>query len=124
MRQIDVAPTVLDHAGLPASAELPGGILGSTNATYAVGEGSLWGGDLLSARADAGTLMLRRDTGAIRFYEPDDLFERSPLVGEENADPTLLQLLRALPMPPSRPGETQELTEEQLERLRALGYVE
>ena len=124
VRQIDIAPTVLDFAGLPMPADLPGGVLGPTDATYAIGEGSLWGGDLVSARADTGTLMLRRDTGVLRFYEPDDLFERSPFEGEENADPALLQLLRNLPVAPSRPGETQELTEEQLDRLRSLGYVE
>jgi hypothetical protein len=43
--------------------------------------------------------------------------------GEENAPAELLELLRALPPPPPPRSAPEPLTVEQIERLRALGYM-
>ena len=128
VRQLEIAPTVLDFAGLPPASDLPGGILGETDADVAVGEGALWGGELISARSDAGTLILNRDTGGLLFFAPDDTYERHPLEGAaaEAAAPPMLELLRALPTDAAGAGarDAVPLTDEQLEKLRSLGYVE
>ena len=124
VQQIDVAPTLLEFAGLPRPDGLPGRTLGPEGARFAVGEGSLWAGDLVSARSDAGTLILNRDSGDLVYYEPGDRFELDGRQGEELADPELLRLLRALPVGPASPAEERVLTEEQLEQLRSLGYIQ
>ena len=124
VRQIDVAPTVFDFAGLPGPVGLPGRVLGPEGSRFAVGEGSLWAGDLVSARSDAGTLILDRGSGELVFFGSEDRFEHAGRPGEENADPELLQLLRALPAAPASPAQELELTEEQLEQLRSLGYIQ
>jgi arylsulfatase A-like enzyme len=123
VRQIDVAPTVLDFAGLPVPTGLPGRVLGPEGSRFAVGEGSLWAGNLVSARSDAGTLIFDRDSGEIVFFESGDTQERNGRHGEESADPGLLRLLRVLPTIPDAAAEEQELTEEQREQLRSLGYI-
>jgi arylsulfatase A-like enzyme len=124
VRQIDVAPTVLGFAGLSVPAGLPGRVLGPEGSRFAVGEGSLWAGDLVSARSDAGTLILDRGSGELTYFASGDTFEHDGRRGEESADPELLRLLRALPAAPVSPAEERELAEEQLEQLRSLGYIQ
>jgi hypothetical protein len=99
-------------------------VLGAGKAEVVVGEGTLWAGDLVSARSDAGTQFLYRDTGETRFYAADDVLEQRPRDGDDNADPELLRLLRALPAGPAVQREPIELTDEQREKLRSLGYLQ
>lgn len=124
-RHVDLAPTVLEYAGLPADPALPGrSLIGGEPAADSVAEGSLWSGDLVSVRADEGTLILSRDTGQAAWFQPADRDERRPLAVEPGTPgERLLDLLRALPPPPGARRDTWEPTEEQLERLRSLGYV-
>jgi arylsulfatase A-like enzyme len=124
VRQVDIGPTLLEFAGITETADLPGLVLGSGGAEYALAEGTLWAGDIVSVRSDAGTLFLHRDRREQRFYRPDDLFERKPLTREADIDPHLLRILRALPVRSGAPREPLQLTDEQLEQLRSLGYVE
>jgi arylsulfatase A-like enzyme len=121
--QLDIVPTILDFAGLPVPEELPGKVLGAGGSAYAIAEGSLWGGDLLSARSDAGTLIIRRNSAAMITYAADDPLEENGLVGEEHAQSELLELLRTLPAPPSRDDPPVALSDDQIERLRSLGYL-
>jgi len=121
--QLDVAPTILDFAGIAIPGELPGNVLGSGDTTFAVAEGSLWGGELLSVRSDTGTLIMRRENGAMVTYGADDRLELNGLLGEKNAPAELVELLRALPTPPPRHAPPEQLTEQQLETLRSLGYL-
>jgi arylsulfatase A-like enzyme len=124
VRQIDVAPTVLEFARRSQPSGLPGRVLGLEGSRFAVGEGSLWAGDLVSARSDAGTLILDRGSGELVFFDSDDTFEHDGRRGAEQADPDLLRLLRALPPSSVSPAEERVLTEEQLEQLRSLGYIQ
>jgi arylsulfatase A-like enzyme len=122
--QLDVAPTILDFAGIPIPGELPGKLLGGGGSAFAVAEGSLWGGQLLSVRSDDGTLIMRRENGAMLTFTAGDKMERNGLLGEEHAPAELVELLRALPAPPARNTPPEQLTEEQLETLRSLGYLQ
>jgi arylsulfatase A-like enzyme len=124
VRQIDIVPTVIDFVGLPPVSDLPGGVLGTVDADVTIGEGTLWGGRLISARSDAGTLILDRDSGDLRFYAPQDTWERHPMTEARQADPSLLELLRALPERDTTSRDAVPLSDEQLEKLRSLGYVE
>jgi arylsulfatase A-like enzyme len=124
VRQIEIAPTVLGFAGIALPAELPGFVLGAGEADVALGEGTLWAGDLVSARSDAGTQFLYRDSGETRFYAADDPLEQHPRDGVDNADPVLLRLLRALPTGSAAQRQPVELTDEQREKLRSLGYLQ
>ncbi len=81
VRQIDIAPTILDFAGMELPDDQSGFVLGTHAADYAVAEGSLWAGDLVSVRSDRGTLILNRDDGEATYYSPDDTFELEPLPG-------------------------------------------
>jgi arylsulfatase A-like enzyme len=123
-RQIDIAPTVLEFARLPASVELPGQVLGRSSAKLSVAEGSLWSGELTSARTDLGTIIWSRDQDVLQFFGAEDpsemrnLWPSGPPPGNET-----VKLLRALP--PSRSDEPGEwvLTPEQIDALRSLGYI-
>jgi len=123
VRQLDIVPTVLEYTGIENPGGLPGRPLGREGARYSVAEGSLWAGDLVSVRSDLGTLIRNRTSGATLFFGPDDPGELRPgtaLVGPAAA---LAEILGALP-PDSEPGaRPYQPSEEQLERLRALGYV-
>jgi arylsulfatase A-like enzyme len=123
VRQVDIAPTILDFAGGELPDELPGYVLGTHDAGYAVAEGSLWAGDLVSVRSDRGTLILNRDDGAAAYYAPDDTFEHTPLPVDSEDARELLRLLEALPAAGSTTTTPNALSEEQLERLRSLGYI-
>jgi membrane-anchored protein YejM (alkaline phosphatase superfamily) len=122
--QLDIAPTILEFAGLDLPDELPGKVLGTAGSTYAVAEGSLWGGDLISVRSDDGSLILNRDTGSTIFFDAADIMELSGSSAAGNAEPDLLQLLHALPRLPTRDEAPEALTEKQLEELRSLGYLQ
>jgi arylsulfatase A-like enzyme len=124
VRQIDIAPTILDFAGVEPPGDMSGFVLGTHDADYAVAEGSLWAGDLVSVRSDRGTLILNRDDGAATFYAPDDTFELTPLPVESQDARDLLDLLESLPAAGTTETSPNPLTEEQLERLRSLGYVQ
>lgn len=123
VRQIDIAPTILDFAGMERPDDQSGFVLGTHAADYAVAEGSLWAGDLVSVRSDRGTLILNRDDGAATFYAPDDTFELEPLPVDSQEARDLLGLLEALPALGTQEANPNPLTEEQLERLRSLGYI-
>lgn len=124
VRQLDIAPTILEFAGLELPPELPGRVLGSGGADYSVAEGSFWAGDLISIRSDGGTLILNRDTGERQFFAAADVAE----VGAQPADPSghadLERLLLALPPQKRRDQPPWTPDAQQLEQLRALGYVE
>jgi len=122
VRQIDIAPTILELAQLAADG-LPGRALGDGGSPYAVAEGSLWAGDLVSVRADEGTLILDRSDGSSRYFAPTDPGEMSPLEAEGGPGAALLELLRGLPAERSRTDEPGQLSEEQKQRLRSLGYL-
>ena len=75
-------------------------------------------------RSDRGTLILNRDDGKATYYAPEDKFELTPLPIESDAARELLGLLEALPATgTAEAAPPKPLTEEQLERLRALGYI-
>ena len=78
---------------------------------------------MLSVRSDDGTLIMRRENGALLTFAGGDKLERNGLLGEEHAPAELIELLRALPAPPARNAPPERLTEEQLETLRSLGYL-
>lgn len=120
VRQLDIAPTILEHVGLPSN-DLAGQVLGSGSARYAVAEGSLFSGDLVSVRSDAGTLIRSRDTGEMVFFAPDDENEQNPLFS--GAPANLISILDSLP-PLNQPREDRrDLTPQQEEALRSLGYL-
>jgi arylsulfatase A-like enzyme len=123
VRQLDIAPTILGFAGVDVADELPGFVLGMGSASYAVAEGSLWAGELASVRSEHGTVILNRDDGEARFYAPDDPLELTPLPIESPQARGLLDLLKALPEAADPDATPQPLTEDQLERLRSLGYI-
>jgi arylsulfatase A-like enzyme len=123
VRQLDIAPTVLDFAGVGGGEELPGVVLGREGSTHSLAEGTLWAGDLVSVRSDRSTLILDRATGKMRLYGADDRLEHRPLPVDPDAQADLIELLRGLPPPQRRDDPARKLTEEQLERLRSLGYV-
>jgi arylsulfatase A-like enzyme len=123
VRHVDIVPTILDYAGGERPEDLPGFVLGTHDAGYAVAEGSLWAGDLVSVRSDRGTLILNRDDGAAAYYAPDDTFEHKPLPVDSEDARELLRLLESLPAAGSTTTTPNPLGEEQLERLRSLGYI-
>ena len=119
VRQMDVAPTLLEFAGIALADALPGRPLGGKAAPYSIAEGSLWTGDLLSVRSDSGTLILNRDTGSARYFGPDDRLERTP----RPAPADLKKILESLPRPRTSDDAPNPLTEEEKAALRALGYL-
>lgn len=120
VRQLDIVPTVLDFAGIAPDPGLPGRPLGRGGAEYAVAEGTLWGGDLVSVRSERGTLILDRASGASLRFAASDRAEATPIQG---GAPGLREILDALPPPRTRDDRPHELTEEQIEQLRSLGYI-
>ncbi|MCP3981041.1 MAG: sulfatase [bacterium] len=124
VRQLDVAPTVIDFAGIEAAGELPGRVLGSGSARFAVAEGSLWGGDLVSVRSDLGTLISHRGEGTAEFFAPGDPFELRPAEPAGPEAERLTAILGALPGPRQSSDDPRELTDEQLRELRSLGYLQ
>lgn len=122
-RHLDIAPTVLDELGIPRPASWPGQPLGGAGARWAVAEGSLWAGDLVSVRGDAGTVILDRGTGESRFFTPEDRGELLPLPVDDGTARELLELLRALPTVEEGRSVDWQPDEEQLRQLRSLGYV-
>ncbi len=123
VRLIDIAPTVLDHFGPTMPPKLPGHPLGRGGADHAVAEGSLWGGDLVSIRSDAGTVILDRGSGYAGYFAPEDPSETRPLAIVSPAATEMLRRLEALPPPRRRGAPEWEPDREQLEELRSLGYV-
>lgn len=122
VRQLDVAPTILDFAGIWTEGELPGAPLSEKGANYSVAEGNFWSGDLISVRSDEGTLIVDRSTGQRRYFAADDANESTILTADVPAD--LQRILDALP-PRRTPDDLPwEPTEEQLDQLRALGYIQ
>jgi len=123
VRQLDIAPTILEFAGLPPIAELPGRVLPHAGTELSIAEGSLWAGDLLSARGELGTVILNRDTDEVEFYGPEDTREAHPGESPASGQEPYLELLRALPRPGGGGEPARQLTDEQRERLRSLGYL-
>jgi arylsulfatase A-like enzyme len=124
VRQLDIFPTVLDAAALEIPDDTPGLVLGDGASSRSIAAGSLWAGYLLSIRDDDGTLILDEEADRRWFYGPDDPLELGPQPPPAGAADTVARLdgvLRSLP-PPSR-DPAWELTEEERERLRSLGYV-
>ena len=121
VRQLDIAPTILGFAGLAPGDDMPGTPLGVGHAGYAVAEGSLWGGDLVSVRSDAGTLIVERRSGNGSYFDAESPGEERSLA---DAPAELVDVLKALP--PLRDPAAPEVkpTPEQLEQLRSLGYVD
>jgi arylsulfatase A-like enzyme len=125
VRQIDIAPTLLEQAGVAVPPRLPGPPHGRGGAKLSLAEGSLRSGDLRSSRTDRGTAIWNRDTDAWQYFAPDDPGEMKNLwpAGPPSEDDEVVQLLRALPASRrEEPGEWQP-TEEQMDALRSLGYA-
>ncbi len=124
VRQLDVAPTILEYAGIPVPPGLPGHPLGRGGARYSVAEGTLYGGDLVSVRSDDGVLIVERSQGRAVFFTADDAREQRDASLELAEQAGLADIVRSLP-PPRRPGDERwEPNEEQLRQLRSLGYVQ
>ena len=83
----------------------------------------LWSGDLLSVRADDGTLLLHRGDGLTRFFAAGDEGELTTLTADDPGAKRLLRLPEALPPRRSSKDDSMQFTEEQLEQLRSLGYA-
>lgn len=118
VRQLEIAPTILAFADLESA--LPGFVLGHGTAEQSIAEGSLWGGNLYSLRSDEGTLIMQRSSGEGYFYSAGDTGElqSAPL---DAAGAALKERLDAVPVP--RIQRPSEMTDEQRERLRSLGYL-
>lgn len=130
----DVMPTLLELLGEPVPPGLDGrslaGILGNGR-THTGGprRSSLrWNRRLDSLLTDEHHLLVDEETGAMELYlrtdvrEQEDLAERLPELARD-----LRGLLDAQPRPVPRPGAAEPVgavTADELERLRALGYVE
>jgi len=124
VRQIDIVPTVLEAAGLPADGDLPGHVLGRGRSDVSVAEGTLWAGDLASVRSDLATLILDRTDGRRWLFAPEDPLERHDLDGlRPELESSLESILRALPPTRTDSQEVWQPSPEQLEQLRSLGYV-
>lgn len=123
VRQLDLAPTILSYVGLPIPPELPGRPLDEQGSSYSVAAGSLWAGYLLSIRSDDGTLILDRAGGRRLFFPPEDQAEkREARASHLRTANRLEDILRTLPDPLQ--DVAQELTDEQRENLRTLGYIQ
>ena len=123
VRQIDILPTVLDYAGLAVPPELPGQVLGSAGVAYSVAEGSLWAGELISIRGAEGTLIQLQDGGSVTFFAAEDDAESLSVPAGTSPDArALIDALQALP-PLGSLQEPWQPTEEELQRIRALGYA-
>ena len=124
VRQLDIAPTVLQFAGLRAPSELPGRPLDGDGARYSVAEGTFWAGDLASVRSDAGTYIFDRTTREWKVFAGDDRLEHHDLwQGGGAPSGEWAELLEALP--PTLVARAGEWTPSpsQREQLRSLGYV-
>jgi len=122
--QLDVVPTVLEWIGVALPAELSGTPLGGGHgARYAVAAGSLWSGELLSARGDAGTLIRHRESGRTQYFASDDPLELDDLWDDRPREAEALsRLVDALPSP-EQPAAVWRPDAEEIEQLRALGYL-
>ena len=118
VRQLEIAPTILAFAELEVT--LPGFELGRGSAEQSIAEGSLWGGNLYSLRNDEGTLIMQRSTGESRFYSAVDTGELQSIPLDAAAT-AMQERLEGLPLP--RIQRPSEMTDEQRERLRSLGYL-
>ena len=123
VRLLDIAPRVLEFARVGGAQVLPGRALGAGAAPAAVAEGSLWAGDVVSVRSDDGIVMLDRGRRTAVYYAPDDPLEERPQPPTSDRARALLTLLQALPPGSVRAGEAWDPTEQQLQRLRSLGYA-
>jgi len=125
VRQIDIVPTVLNYIGLPIPDALPGTDLRDGRAGSATANGTLWGGDLVSVRTDDGTLIHDRSSGARFVYGPDDPLETHDL---SESDPDRLRRLMELLPVASRLHDGADVpwspSDEELQRLRSLGYIQ
>src|SRR5262249_3831064 len=114
----------LAFAGVPVPADLPGQDLSRVGAGHAIAEGSLWAGDLVSVRAESGTLILDRTRGAVQLFAPDDVTEQRNLHGTRpDIEEPLRGILPALPPTRRTDPAAWRPTPDQLRQLRALGYV-
>jgi len=125
VRQLDIAPTILDFFGVAPAPELPGSVLGSGRSGPSRAEGSLWSGEMVSIRNEEGTLIRYRASGRSLLFASDDLKETSDL---SRKNPALLRKMEAALAASDpgirREGESREPDQEELERLRSLGYVQ
>lgn len=123
VRNIDIAPTILDFASIQGPRDLPGQVLGTGGVRASLAEGSLWSGDMVSVRNSELTVIWNRTTNEQLVFDAADLQEQTNLAPQllpEHLE--LYGLLRALPT--SRPpGAAWEPDAEEMERLRSLGYV-
>ena len=71
-----------------------------------------------------GTLILQSPSGVGRFFAPNDQAETVDVRdrNQQTAD-RLEDILRTLPQPTRAPAPGWELTEQQLQNLRTLGYI-
>jgi arylsulfatase A-like enzyme len=121
-RHVDLAPTLLDLAGVPRPASFRGRSL-LEPAPLAYTEDGPWRG----VYADGEKLVLNEATGLRRRFGEADARDQSPLDGEP--DPKLVELLSAYEARrearrrsgPAASGPA--WSAEELERLRALGYA-
>ncbi len=134
VRQIDIAPTILDLLGLESPLGFRGaslraqadGRVSGTGSAYA--EAVLWGDDLECLRLGSHKLILNLETGATELYDvAADPGETLNLAA--GAPELLAELQERLeserpPAASDRPAEPVELDDKMLERLKALGYTQ
>jgi arylsulfatase A-like enzyme len=123
VRQLDLAPSVCRWAGVSVPDAMPGLEMETTAAKYAIAEGTLYGGGLISARSDQGTLILDRASGGMVFFAAGDIHEEAPQPWNETVG-RLESMLRAIPTVRPQAEKPWQLTKEQQQRLRSLGYLQ
>jgi arylsulfatase A-like enzyme len=124
-RQIDLAPTLLETAGIDSPPRFRGHSLAEP-AARAFAEAGAWNAVYAGDRK----LVVNEETGVVELFDAGDHSDAHPLLPGENRDDLREHLLwyrrleRSVVTPASGAGPAAAWGPEELERLRALGYAE